>query len=161
VKIPPHAAQPVFLGSVFGFGLTQRSRLEGSRGSRASGGIGDWVRYGNQKWGEKYVLAARITGYDVATLRNMAWIAAQFDPSLRNDELTWSHHALLAPLERSQQQYWLDEAVQRKLSVADLRIELRADRSRGKEGRKARSRLSDPSDPIVCPKCGHHVMVGR
>jgi hypothetical protein len=38
--------------------------------------IGDWLRYGLVQWGEKYVEAARITGYDVGTLRNIAWIAA-------------------------------------------------------------------------------------
>src|SRR5215467_8393012 len=43
--------------------------------------IGDWIRYGNSKWGEKYSEAARVTGYDPASLRNMAWVASRFEPS--------------------------------------------------------------------------------
>src|SRR5690348_17619086 len=32
--------------------------------------LGDWIRYGNTRWGEKYREAIRITGYDVQSLRN-------------------------------------------------------------------------------------------
>lgn len=119
--------------------------------------IGDWVRYGTQKWGEKYAAAARITGYDVASLRNMAWVAAQFDPSLRNDELTWSHHVLVASLERDEKEYWLNEAVRKRLSVADLRVALRSERSRNKTKLPLRDKLSKDAAAIVCPKCGHHI----
>ena len=31
--------------------------------------IGDWVRYGTAKWGEKYTEAAKVTGYDPASLQ--------------------------------------------------------------------------------------------
>src|SRR5215469_10901196 len=34
--------------------------------------IGDWVRYGAARWGEKYSDAARATGYDPRSLANMA-----------------------------------------------------------------------------------------
>ena len=117
--------------------------------------IGDWIRYGTGRWGEKYTEAARVTGYDVASLRNMAWVAAQFDLSLRSDKLSWSHHVLLAPLEREQQQRWITRAVEEKLSVADLRLELRA---RGNGGRKAQEAAGDGSPEQgegICPHCGH------
>jgi hypothetical protein len=118
--------------------------------------IGDWIRYGTSRWGEKYAEAARVTGYDVASLRNMAWVASQFDMSLRSDKLTWSHHVLLAPLKGEEQEYWLDRAHRERLSVADLRIELRA--SRGSDTRTtkqaARGQGDDP-EPSVCPHCGH------
>lgn len=118
--------------------------------------IGDWIRYGTAKWGEKYAEAARITGYDVASLRNMAWVASRFDLSLRSDKLTWSHHVLLAPLDSGEQRYWLERALEERLSVADLRIELRA---LGESGRKSSSDASvavkDDADVIVCPHCGH------
>ncbi|HWO48080.1 MAG TPA: hypothetical protein VNM41_08470, partial [Solirubrobacterales bacterium] len=58
--------------------------------------LGDWVRYGADKWGEKYTQAARITGYDPRSLANMASIAAAFDSSRRRDDLTWSHHVAVA-----------------------------------------------------------------
>jgi hypothetical protein len=118
--------------------------------------IGDWIRYGTARWGERYVEAARVTGYDVATLRNMAWVAAQFDPSLRSDKLTWSHHVLLAPLDREEQRRWLEHAQEQRLSVADLRTELR--RARGAEAKALESSSPEaPSDARnqVCPHCGH------
>jgi hypothetical protein len=118
--------------------------------------IGDWIRYGNARWGEKYTEAARVTGYDVASLRNMAWVASQFDPSLRSDKLSWSHHVLLAPLEQDEQRQWIARAVEQRLSVADLRLELRAQR-RGGEERVPAGEGSRPAEEEggVCPHCGH------
>jgi hypothetical protein len=125
--------------------------------------IGDWIRYGTSRWGEKYAEAARVTGYDVASLRNMAWVASQFDLSLRSDKLTWSHHVLLAPLAPDEQAHWLDRASRERLSVADLRLELRASRNGDGEaspsGEKAAS--PSPSGVLVCPHCGHKLDSGE
>ena len=125
--------------------------------------IGDWIRYGNSKWGEKYVEAARVTGYDVASLRNMAWVAAQFDLSLRSDKLTWSHHVLLAPLESDEQRHWLERASEERFSVADLRIELRRQRLSADPSESATDPAASDSDSeetsvMVCPQCGHRLV---
>lgn len=118
--------------------------------------IGDWVRYGTARWGEKYAEAARVTGYDVASLRNMAWVASRFDLSLRNDKLSWSHHVLLAPLDADAQREWLRRASEERLSVADLRLELRALRSiERKAAGDAAVVVRDHGDAAVCPHCGH------
>ena len=120
--------------------------------------IGDWIRYGSSRWGERYAEAARVTGYDVASLRNMAWVASQFDLSLRSDKLTWSHHVLLAPLDPEQQRRWLDRAREERLSVADLRLELKAARNaEGKSGPVAKTRAgsSRNAEVGICPHCGH------
>jgi hypothetical protein len=122
--------------------------------------IGDWVRYGTARWGEKYAEAARVTGYDVASLRNMAWVASRFDLSLRSDKLTWSHHVLLAPLEAGAQREWLRRASEERLSVADLRLELRALRKGDREtSRSAAITVGSRGDAVgevdVCPHCGH------
>jgi hypothetical protein len=119
--------------------------------------IGDWIRYGTSKWGEKYVEAARVTGYDAASLRNMAWVASQFDASLRSDKLTWSHHVLLAPLKPAERVTWLDRASRERLSVADLRTELRAARSLERGAGEAGPTTSDASSTAVCPHCGHEL----
>ncbi|MDX6609375.1 MAG: hypothetical protein QOF85_1300 [Solirubrobacterales bacterium] len=117
--------------------------------------IGDWVRYGATRWGEKYVEAARVTGYDVASLRNMAWVSSRFDLSLRSDKLSWSHHVLLAPLSEEEQRCWIETAVDERLSVADLRLELRA-RGHGSRGEKAAvNNGSQGRGAEVCPHCGH------
>jgi hypothetical protein len=120
--------------------------------------IGDWVRYGNSKWGEKYVEAARVTGYDVASLRNMVWVASRFDLSLRSDTLTWSHHVLLAPLEPEEQRQWLKRANEERFSVADLRIELRSSQRNSETPEPVEiSSVVDPTatGEMMCPRCGH------
>jgi hypothetical protein len=118
--------------------------------------IGDWVRYGTSRWGEKYAEAARVT-YDVASLRNMAWVASRFDLSLRSDKLSWSHHVLLAPLDPAERRYWLEKAHQERPSVADLRLELRAAR-RGEAAAPAGSSREE-KEAAICPHCGHELHV--
>jgi hypothetical protein len=122
--------------------------------------IGDWIRYGHAKFGERYAPAARITGYDVQTLMNMVHVASRFDVSRRRKGLSWSHHETVASLEPDQQDYWLDRAVTERFSVADLRLELRASR------RKHTTKLDEDScGPatmymrgqevlVTCPTCG-------
>jgi hypothetical protein len=121
--------------------------------------IGDWIRYGTARWGEKYAEAARVTGYDVASLRNMAWVASQFDNlSLRSDKLTWSHHVLLAPLEANEQRTWLERAHQERLSVADLRLELRANRLTREGAETTEAAVAEgQSHTVICPNCGHQM----
>jgi hypothetical protein len=121
--------------------------------------VGDWIRYGTSKWGEKYAEAARVTGYDVASLRNMAWVASRFDPSLRSDKLTWSHHVLLAPLEPEEQRYWIDRAGEMRFSVADLRIELRVALRKGKPEPGEAAHAAASSVEVACPHCGHEFVV--
>lgn len=120
--------------------------------------IGDWIRYGTARWGEKYAEAARVTGYDVASLRNMAWVAAQFDLSLRSDKLTWSHHVLLAPLDPDEQRRWLAHAQDQRLSVADLRTELRrTTRAEAKALESSTAEAGSGTRNEVCPHCGHEL----
>ncbi len=123
--------------------------------------IGDWVRYGTARWGERYVEASRITGYDVTSLRNMAWVASRFgNLSLRSDKLTWSHHVLLAPLEPEDAQRWIERAAEERWSVSDLRVELRSHRREPRELPSLAGEVA-PSGPepdaVVCPQCGHRL----
>lgn len=141
-------------------------RRFGQLGRVSNWWIGDWLRYGKAKWGQKYVTATRITGYDVHSLENMVCVASRIESSLRRENLSWSHHALVASLERAAQEHWLNLASARHLSVADLRIELRAaDRSvRASAGSKD-STAASKKDPqigndamhLVCPNCGEVV----
>jgi hypothetical protein len=120
--------------------------------------VGDWLQYGASRWGEKYAEAARITGYDVKTLRNIVYVARRFDLSRRRDKLTWSHHAEVAQLEPDDQDRWLDRAVADHLSVADLRIELRGAQRASKTIGSDDDSEPDPSDTVdlsvTCPHCG-------
>ena len=126
--------------------------------------VGDWLRYGSARWGEKYGEAARITGLDAKTLRNLAYVASKFDLSRRRDTLTWSHHAELAALAPLEQDRWLDRSIEDRLSVADLRIELRnalrdtaATRTSLDNSTQLGGESRSPKLTILCPACGQAV----
>jgi hypothetical protein len=122
--------------------------------------IGDWLLYGSAEWGEMYAAAARITGYDRKSLRNMRYVASRLDRSLRRSELTWSHHALLAGLDSMRLRHWLERASRERLSVADLRLELRADRRRALGPTRRSAPLAAPAGrTVTCPNCGDRVRV--
>jgi len=144
--------------------------------------IGDWVREGIARWGEKYAEASKITGFDPHSLRNMAYVASRFDLSLRRDNLTWSHHALIAALERDEQIYWLNRTSELRWSVSDLRTMLRSERREADKAQPAgpisRVRPSPDSSarlpatnndkdaaaratPVAlkCPRCGEDVQL--
>jgi hypothetical protein len=129
--------------------------------------IGDWIRYGNAKYGEKYSRAAKLTGYDVQTLTNMVYVASRFDDIVRRREgLSWSHHEAVAALEPAKQDQWLALATGLKWSVNDLRVELRAHRKRrggssdgaaGDEGRADSRDQVRVEEHVRCPHCGRPV----
>jgi hypothetical protein len=123
--------------------------------------LGDWVRYGTGRWGEKYKEAARITGYDVHSLRNIAYVAGRVEASRRRDNLTWSHHAEVCSLDPIEQDRWLDLASTEKMSVSDLRIELRSARRKSKalEGPVATRLSSAIAGRVMCPECEHEFEV--
>lgn len=126
--------------------------------------IGDWLRYGNMKFGERYVRAQRITGYDVQTLMNMVYVATAYEPEQRRSSLSWSHHAELAALPPDDRERWLDLAESNRHSVRCLREELR--RERRLVAVEAAPELTAPVEveadagapgdvyELHCPQCG-------
>jgi hypothetical protein len=126
--------------------------------------VGDWIRYGNAQWGEKYTEAARITGLDTKTLRNIAYVASRFDLSRRRDNLTWTHHAEIAALSPELQEEWLERSLALHLSPGDLRLELRAAQRRikatsGYDEDAAESEYA--AGTVTCPHCGAPIRVHR
>lgn len=141
--------------------LAQGHRL-GHIGRSAGWWIGDWLRYGNTRYGERYARAARITGYDVQTLMNMVYVASRFPISRRRENLSWSHHEALAALEPEEQDRWLDQASTKRWSVSDLRT-MRRSSCEGDppSGQPAETHQIDspaedshPISVVVCPRCG-------
>lgn len=89
--------------------------------------LGDMLNYGEARYGEKYAQVAEETGYDPDYLRNVAYVARQFDLSLRSDKLRWSHHRALAaqwikPEDRAR---IIAEAEQKRLTVDEIRARVR------------------------------------
>ena len=123
--------------------------------------VGDWLLYGTGRWGEMYAAAAKATGYDPKSLRNYRYVASRVDASLRKDNLTFGHHALVASLEPNAQRTWLERAIHDRLSVEDLRGELRAERCHDITAPPERESLAAAplERVIICPSCGDPVPV--
>ena len=142
-----------------------QGRCLGAIGRGSAWWIGDWVRYGSVRYGDKYAAASQVTGYDVQSLMNMSYVASRFDASRRRPGLSFSHHAELAGLAPEDQELWLDRAEAGGLSVRALRAELRKARERSAARLAlAEVRLKAAPDPpppeehdvVECPHCGHH-----
>ena len=87
--------------------------------------IGNWLNYGEKKYGEMYTQAIDETDYEEKTLRNAKWVSSKVELSRRRDNLTFSHHAEVAQLSPQEQEFWLDKAADENLSVRDLRQAIR------------------------------------
>lgn len=98
--------------------------------------VGDWINFGERKWGEKYLEAVRMTGYDYETLRWHSYVAkrTQFVPQgtdlpentiLRRDGLSFTHHKEVAALAPVVANRLLDKAEADALTVSELRAEVR------------------------------------
>jgi len=83
--------------------------------------IGDWLNYGEQKYGETFSQAIDETNYDYGTLRNDKSVASRVELSRRRDNLSWSHHAEVASLKPEDQDKLLEKAVKEELTSKDLR----------------------------------------
>jgi hypothetical protein len=140
-------------------------QLEGIRigaiGRGSNWWIGDWLLYGNTRWGEQYAAARGIIGMDAKSLRNIRYVASRVEPAQRHEKLTWSHHAMLACMAPEEQDFWLGRAESDRLSVEDLRIELRA-AERNSHSRETPPQEAPASGPtVICPKCRHEVPIPR
>jgi hypothetical protein len=58
--------------------------------------IGDWLRFGKRRWGDRYAQAMEATERSHQTLRDAMWVANEFDLSRWRDNLSWSHHQEVA-----------------------------------------------------------------
>lgn len=83
--------------------------------------VGDWINYGEKKWGETYKAAVQVTGKAGGSLRNIASVCGKFDLSRRRDNLTFKHHAEVQSLEPDQQDELLDKAATEGLPTRKLR----------------------------------------
>jgi N6-adenosine-specific RNA methylase IME4 len=84
--------------------------------------IGDWLRFGERKYGETYAQAIEATGYSNQTLRDAKWVAEAYDDlSLRNDNLSFTHHREVASLPKEKRQEALAVAARDGLSTREIK----------------------------------------
>jgi hypothetical protein len=88
--------------------------------------LGDWLAFGQMKYGRRYKEGIELTGLEYQTLRNYAVIARRFDLSRRRDSLSFQHHAEVCALTDDDQDFWLDLAAERRWSKNELRRRVRA-----------------------------------
>jgi len=105
----------------------------GAKLAEAEGGvhwwIGDWLNYGERRWGETYQVAVERTGFSYSTVAHDAYVASAIDVCRRRQTLSWGHHYEVAALEPEQQDYWLDQAEQGNWTREQLRRARRLARS--------------------------------
>lgn len=110
--------------------------------------IGDWMSYGEREYGETYTQAIETTGRSYQDLADMAYVSSKIQFSERSENLSWSHHKAVAPLESpAERGRWLAKADKEDWSTRDLREQLRLTRERGDS--------TTPSRIPRCNRCGH------
>lgn len=88
--------------------------------------IGDWLLHGHGHYEHgQYKEALEILPFEHGTLRNDKYVAEVFELSRRRDNLSWSHHQVVAGLTKRDQNRWLDRAEKNEWSSRDLRKELK------------------------------------
>jgi hypothetical protein len=87
--------------------------------------LGDWLNFGREMYGPQYKRGVELTGLDYKTLRNYAYVAAHIALSRRRDNLSFQHHAEVAPLAPDQQVVWLELAERERWARNELRRRLR------------------------------------
>lgn len=89
--------------------------------------IGDLLIFGEYKWGTGiYADLESQTGIDAGTLANCKYIALRFPQSERRN-VSWSHHALVAPLPTDKAVALLEEARDEGMSTRALKARISAD----------------------------------
>ena len=83
--------------------------------------IGDWINYGEARWGERYAQAMDATSYSYSRLSTFSSVCRAIEYARRHPKVSFGHHEVVAPLVPAQQDEWLAEVEKRKLSVEDLR----------------------------------------
>jgi hypothetical protein len=149
---------------------TQAGRRLGQMNRAVGWWVGDWLNYGQSRYGEKYLTASEITGLDPGTLRHYAWVAVTFAPDRRSESVSWSHHYELAGLKPAQQDRWLARLQAEPIARERLRTLLRtvrvntktpptvtpASQSGTTSSRHEPAPDYDPLEepPKTCPTCG-------
>lgn len=85
--------------------------------------IGDWLNYGESRYGDKYTQAVEEFGRKKQTLMNYAYVARKIEPSRRREIVDFTTHAEVASLKPDDQEKVLAKAAKEHLSVKSVRRE--------------------------------------
>ena len=111
--------------------------------------IGDWINYGEHRYGETYAQAIKVTGYSLSTVQSDAYVARRYEACMRMQGLSWGHHHICASLETPEERaVWLQAALENGWSQEELKAQLKGAKGGGGEKPKEEKWLE-------CPECGH------
>ncbi len=116
--------------------------------------IGDWLNYGERKYGEKYDQALQLTGYQKKTLRNAAFVCRHIEMSRRRDTLTFSHHAEVASLSVELQEELLSDAAHNRHTREQIREGVKRIKSLNMTAARAAAAVAAPVKPAKLSKQG-------
>lgn len=72
--------------------------------------VGDWLNYGEQRYGETYTQAIEATGWGLEHLKQCKWVAGRVEKCTRVHDLSYTHHRHVAHLTAAEQASWLAHA---------------------------------------------------
>ena len=85
--------------------------------------VGDWVNYGEAKYGETYSQGLTLWSCAYQSLANMAYVARQYPPETRTS-LSWTHHRYAASLPLGERLGLLERAKEEEWTSRQLQVEV-------------------------------------
>lgn len=92
--------------------------------------IGDWLRFGERKYGETYTQAIEATGYSKSHLQDALYVAKAYEPSARAEDLTWTHHREAAALPPADRRHVLDRAASEGMTTREVKAAAKQEKNR-------------------------------
>lgn len=87
--------------------------------------VGDWWAYGDHAYGDRAAQAVDSERWSFQTFADAGWVSRSIETSDRSEVLSWTHHRVLAPLDRSERLALMRDAEEKEWSVAELKSEVR------------------------------------
>lgn len=110
--------------------------------------IGDWMLYGEVRWGYTYKEVAELMGFEVQTIKDDKWVAARIPLERRTKAVTFSHYKVVADMhDPEEQDHYLQTAIDKELSVAAFREYVNKQESVYEQNTKQSSSHEDNSSP--------------
>lgn len=89
--------------------------------------IGDCLKYREQKWG-MYEDVVEEGSRELKTIQNIKYVSDSVESSRRREDLSFTHHSEVAPLEPQKQEEYLQKAVDNDWTVRELRDAIKEDK---------------------------------
>ena len=83
--------------------------------------IGDWLNFGERKYGEMYTQAIEETGLDYSTLTTYKSVSGVFESCPRGQNLSWSAHRELASAPEGKRVELLERANEEKMTSREVK----------------------------------------